>query len=157
MYFIAGIFITSFWALCVKYAMEKIRDDRAYIPPAGILAEKWENVFKLSAQEKKHTIILGFMESYLAFLSFWINKPEVIGIWLGFKVASKWECWNTIIKLPERIDSIDPLEYVGAKNRIATYTLQRWLIGTLANISAGFLGMKIARFFQGYLLQNNLM
>ena len=118
--------------------MRKIRKCEDLVPPKGIEKAKWEWAFRIS--NKKAIVIFGWLEAILFFISFSIGKPDLIGWWLAFKVASKWETWALILKVPEGIDGVDPIEYVGAKNRVASNLLQRWLIGTIGNIFAGLIG-----------------
>lgn len=136
--FLATIFLAWIVALFMKWVVKKNEKLRS---PEGVDDEKWQSAFQLSKEQMKPTKILGFFEAIIIFISLYIGKPEVIAGWLTFKLASKWQTWNAIMRLPEKIDGIDDIEYIGAKNQIASATLQRWLIGTLGNILAGFFGL----------------
>lgn len=74
-------------------------------------------------------------------------QPTIIGVWLAFKVASKWEAWQNIIKIPEDFHkyqntnrTTNLLDQFKARNIIASYTLQRWLLGTIGNVAIAILG-----------------
>ncbi len=90
---------------------------------------------------------LGAMERFLFLSAIYIGHAELIGIWLVFKVASKWQAWQNITKVPEKIyedwenkKEINPIDYLRYRNFIATTTLQRWLIGSIGNILAALIG-----------------
>jgi hypothetical protein len=69
--------------------------------------------------------------------------------WLVFKLGSKWESWQSIVKVPEEPPAgVDTFAYVGAKNRWASLTLQRWLVGILLNVTCAFIGLAVAKGLQ---------
>ena len=89
--------------------------------------------------------ILGILEITIFYFSLIIHRPEGIVAWLSFKIVAKWETWTHIIELPDKImdkdgNEINPIKYLGARNRWATTVLQRFLIGTVGNIVAAFIG-----------------
>ena len=114
-------------------------------PPKGITKEDWNKSFHIDKKLREPIKWLGRLEVILFFISICIGKPEFIGIWLAFKVASKWEAWQNITKVPQEItrdnNKIDDLEYLGARNRIASVTVQKFLIGTGGNILSAFIGI----------------
>lgn len=75
--------------------------------------------------------------------------PEAIGLWLAFKLASKWQSWQGIMRLPE-VASVDDqatkpsLERTAARNRWSSWILSRWMLGNLANIVAAVIGLGAA-------------
>lgn len=88
---------------------------------------------------------LGGLERTLFFVSFYLAAPEMIAGWLLFKVASKWESWQNIIRVPSSIEDIDTLEFLRYRQRWGVTIMQSFLVGTLANILAGLAGNLIAR------------
>jgi hypothetical protein len=85
---------------------------------------------------------LGKLERVLFFVSLWLPAYEIAGGWLAFKLGSKWQAWQTMTKVPETLQNdIHPLDYLGAKHRWASATLQRWLLGNLLNLLAAFVGV----------------
>jgi hypothetical protein len=118
-------------------------------PPQGIPKEKWKESVHINEALRKPTCWLGYFEKFLFFIAICGQEFEIIGFWLVFKVASKWEVWHSITKVPQEIydvkgNKIDELEYLRARNELASLTLQKWLIGTLANIVAAIMGIGIA-------------
>ena len=142
MYFFLGLFLTWGFALFInEYMAAMIKEQANFPPPEGINPEDWKKAFEIPEDRRKPNKYLGFFEATLFFISFYVNQYELIGGWLTFKLASKWQTWNAIMKIPERIEGVDIIAYIGAKNHIAWFTLQRWLLGTLANIIAGLFGL----------------
>jgi len=144
LYFYLGVLLTSLFSILIsKFMFNFIKDFGKFTPPTGIHSDVWNHAFGISEEKRKLNKYIGFLESILFFFCFYIDKPELIGGWLTFKLASKWEVWNTIMKIPEKLDDdkIPQIEYIGAKNEIAWFTLQRWLFGTLANIVAALFGL----------------
>lgn len=143
--FIFGLFITLLGALLVGEYIKRVIRSQDLIPPKGIDEKTWRNAFNIPEKSRRSLYVLGFFDSIFFYIAFGLDRPELIAGWLTFKLASKWQTWSTIIKLPEMIDGINTLdekiEYVGAKNKMGTYTLHRWLIGTMGNILSGFIGM----------------
>jgi len=109
--------------------------------------KKWEKAIstKTSATGGK---LLGSLERFAfvsAFCFFEKDSYLLIGGWLAFKIAAKWEAWGHIHKFPEKFTS-DPdiLEELQARNEIGSITLSRFLIGTLGNILVGYFGFYLA-------------
>ncbi len=94
-------------------------------PPKGIDETKWIDAFIIPDELQKNTKWLGFLERFVYLYSIWIMQPTIIGIWLAFKVTSKWETWQHIIRMPDEFcknqaaDNIkDPLDEFKARNII---------------------------------------
>jgi len=105
---------------------------------------------------------LGFGERVLFFIAFSSSQYLlIVGVWLSFKLASKWQTWSSVIKMPEDLNLTgnnnkdqdqkkgqkqeqDPLKEFEIRNRFGTNLLQRWLIGTLANLLLGYLASVVA-------------
>ena len=147
--FFVGLFLTWLFAILVNNHMAKLTKSIDFSVPKGINAEDWKNAFTISEERRKPNIVIGFLEATFFFVSFYSNMFALIGGWLTFKLASKWQTWNAIVKIPEKLDdkSVDQIQYIGAKNQIAWFTLQRWLLGTLGNIVAGLFGVILSTFF----------
>jgi hypothetical protein len=109
--------------------------------------DAWDNFVNISKSLTNPTKCLGMFETSFFYICLIINMPEGIGAWLVFKVAVKWEAWTNIVKLPEKIlykeKEVDGLEYLVARNKLATVVNQKFLIGTLGNIMAALAGMGI--------------
>ena len=63
---------------------------------------------------------------------------------LAFKVASKWNAWTNIIAVPKELPGLDPLEYLAARRKWGSRVLVTFLVGTLANVLAGYFGAAVA-------------
>ena len=145
--FLFGTLFTCMFAISVSEFMKKIIVDFGrFTAPKEIDSEIWNKAFGIREDKRKFNIYIGLFESILFFISFYTNQPQLIGSWLAFKLASKWQTWNAIMKIPEKLEGYPyQVEYIGAKNEIAWFTLQRWLVGTLANIVAGLGGLIVGQ------------
>ena len=61
---------------------------------------------------------------------------------LVFKVGSKWEVWNNIIKVPTDVEGWDELDYLCLRLHWGSRLLSSFLIGTLANVAASGVGVR---------------
>lgn len=84
---------------------------------------------------------LGFFERILFFGSAYGGKYEVIGVWLAFKVATKWNAWKNIVQvpesLPEKKNKEDEIQWLTAKREFSGWVMIRFQIGVILNILAG--------------------
>jgi hypothetical protein len=117
-------------------------------PPNKSLAESWKKLVKGNEGGK----LLGNLERVIYFGAFWIGKPVIIGSWLAFKVATKWNAWSNIISVPKHIENVDPLDYLNARRRWGSQLLMTFLIGTAANIIISFVGVLLGKNAHNYLL-----
>lgn len=139
-----SLYCFGFW---VNWLIKKIKIYADESPPEGIQPERWEKIIHIPKNSQIPIRWLGNFERIFFFLSFWIGSPELIAGWLAFKLGSKWEIWHSIIKVPTEIqDTIDPLEYMAARNRWGSSTLQRWLVGTIANVLVALVCVGIGKF-----------
>jgi len=104
--------------------------------PVNYTSQEWED---LITPPEKGGRWLGRLERIFSFLIFLFWIPEGILAWLAFKVASKWEVWQNIIKVPEDKQTIDKLK-LSVRRAWGSRVLQSFLIGTLGNLLAGFFG-----------------
>lgn len=130
----------------VPCVMKWVRSTIDLDAPQGVSAEDWKAVTDIGDKARKPILLLGVLEQTLFFLSFWLAAYEIAGGWLAFKLASKWEGWQSIVKVPESAPpGVSSLHYLAAKNRWASATVQRWLLGVLLNGAAAFLGVGASR------------
>ena len=97
----------------------------------------FKRAFRIYEQIPFNICLLGFLEVIFYYFAIYLNQPELIVAWLAFKVASKWNTWSTIGKVPEHLQDINGFDYLEAKNKVATVTLQRWFLGNLLNVFGG--------------------
>lgn len=136
--FLLGVFVAIILAYLVGEFMAYIvRKYEKFSAPKGVKQREWKRVFKSPEGSLPLNSIIGYVETMSYFLVFSLGNPELIGGWLAFKVASKWQVWSNIIRLPEKIAETKALSYIEAKNKIASHTLQRWFLGNILNILAG--------------------
>src|SRR5690242_12873675 len=79
-------------------SLVKLRED--YEPPVGPGEEVRWKLWKI-ATGQHHVpmsgIALGWMESALFFVGVLFQSETIVGGWLAFKLAAKWESWTNII------------------------------------------------------------
>ena len=89
--------------------------------------------------------LLGMLEITFFFLCILIGQPLAIGAWFAFKLGSKWQVWNHIVKIPEELGSDDPIENLRFRLAWSAGIFQRFLIGTLYNVICAAFGSIIAK------------
>lgn len=112
-------------------------------PPRSVTPEEWQRV--VINKESMAPAAIGRLESLLVYLVVLAANHEaaglVIGGWLAFKVASKWEIWSNVVKVPdapfEEPSSGLQLDYLRARREWGFRLYDRFLLGTLLNILQG--------------------
>lgn len=89
---------------------------------------------------------LGWLERYGFFIALSVDQPKAIAMWLAFKVASKWDAWSSIVKVPEKLTGADEREYLIFRRQWGEHRLMTFLIGTLINIIAAAVAYLSARY-----------
>lgn len=139
--FASVIIITICYALgpAIKFLLDFATNDIELVPPNSIDISEWENFTKPKHRDKAGKW-LGFLERLLFFFSFYSHAYVIIAGWLALKVASKWQVWVTIIKMPNNlVGQEDNISYLTARQRWGSWLHMRFLIGTNANLLIGFI------------------
>ena len=91
---------------------------------------------------------LCILERTAVYFTLMVGAPQFIGIWLVFKVASKWKAWEIITKIGTKTDAqILTLE---VRRLWGSHLYQRFVQGTLLNILYAGLGILIAQILARY-------
>ena len=112
--------------------------------PTDAIAEKWS----ILTASDGGGLSQGEWERALFFVSIWIDAHLLVGAWLAFKVASKWQVWSGVVALPKELPDVDPLDYLIARREWGARTLTTFLVGTAYNIVAAVVAVAIARHWQ---------
>jgi hypothetical protein len=88
---------------------------------------------------------LGQVERILALMSAWTGHYEILGVWFAFKVASKWETYANLLKLPEKVEGIDDLTYLRARRAWGSRVTMRFLVGSGTNAILGISAATIGK------------
>lgn len=140
---LVGILFTFLLGLIVKPLLVSTTKSMEPLPdPSAALAGKWKKL--VSGNEGG--AVLGHLERALFFCAFWTNSEQLIAGWLAFKVASKWNAWTNVVSVPKEIAGLDPIDFLIARRSWASHLLTTFLVGTLANVLASFLGVALARY-----------
>lgn len=125
----------------IRYLLDSI-EARVEIPkPQRIPQEQWQQLIGV-----RHYLggrWIGLLERFIFFVSIIMEIPELIFAWLTFKVASKWEVWNNVYKLPSKFPNATELESLVARSRWGARIFQRFVVGTAVNLSASIIGVSI--------------
>jgi len=149
---ILGLSVTLLFGLVVQPLVKHVKNKIEMVPPSESLKNKWlEITGPIEVQGKLESgEIIGLLERLLFFIAIWISSYLIIGGWLAFKVASKWEVWKNIISVPESLDTdvakVDQLDYLSARRRWASHRYVSFLIGTISNILVAFGGVLVGKY-----------
>jgi len=102
--------------------------------------QQWEELM----QGDEGGRVLGYLERLIFFGAFLAGAPLLVGVWLAFKVASKWEAWTNIIAVPKELQGIDTLDFLIARRRWGQHVLMTFLIGTAFNVLVAMIGAAVA-------------
>lgn len=109
--------------------------------PDGVTEADWEAATGMPTREPG--IWLGRLERPFSFVALWYEPIIVVG-WLGFKVASKWQVWSSFIRVPQSLGE-SALDYLRATRAVGSWMTMRFLVGTISNVLAGFVGVLVAK------------
>jgi hypothetical protein len=118
-------------------------------PPRGADRYVWREIVATQAVEGGKW--LGRFERVIFFLSILTDTPALAAGWLAFKVASKWEAWANVHKVPEAIEGVDPLDFLRARTALGSSTYQRFLVGTMADLLIAFVFVGVFYLLSKYL------
>lgn len=102
--------------------------------PTNMSKEDWDEIYDPSPRNKKGGKWIGILERYLFLGAFWLSQPIVIGVWLAFKLGTKWETWKDVTQVPGSIEDVDEISYLRSRSKWGSWLLNRFLIGTAANL-----------------------
>jgi hypothetical protein len=130
----------------IKPILSRIDDAIKRPPPHRFGCDEWEKAINNNSDRKRFSW-LGQFERIFFYTALYKQSPGLIAGWLAFKLASKWEIWNHIMKVPEEFSRNPdyPLTNFTAMNRWGSWLLERWLVGTLGNILVALLGTAVAQ------------
>ena len=103
--------------------------------PEGVDEDLWE-ALRESGTEAAGAW-LGGLERAVGVAAMWTNSMELVIGWLAFKVASKWQVWSTVVKVPDSIKGVGEPELLTARRKWGANLLMRFWIGTLGNLLVG--------------------
>lgn len=138
--FAGGFVILLILELFVPKRLKRFRESLPYPSLKG--TDKWKEVMEI--EDRTGPKWVGRLERTIFYVAFWMKSPELAGGWLVFKSAARWEVWGNIIKVPEKLDNQNALDYLGTRHKWGTRLLQTWLVSTMANALSGLLAAALA-------------
>lgn len=139
---IAGLAIALLLGFPIQALLGWVADAVPIPRPAKVSQERWADLTTIPGRRGGRAI--GHLERFLFFAFVVSGTPELIVAWLAFKVASKWEAWSNVYKIPENFPDATKYESLLARTRWGSRTFQRSIIGTAANLGAAILGLLVA-------------
>jgi len=112
-------------------------------PPSGVDPRAFSAAL---AMEDHGASRLGYIERTLFFIGVWSHAELLIGGWLAFKVASKWQVWEHIAVVQPGTFTDDKLDDLRVRHYWGTALSQRFLLGTGANVLAALAGWGVSSF-----------
>lgn len=143
-FFVSAVIVLPFGRI-IGRKINEITSELEPSSPEGVDEDDWKRVVWTGKQEQyKGGRWVGRLEClvFVAALSF--SGPIIIGAWLAFKVATKWEVWRNVVRVPEVLELSTEISWLQARTSWGTWLLNRFLIGTLANLLASFLAFAVA-------------
>ncbi len=125
--FIGGLVVLALLAGPVAGLVERsaLRPPR----PEGLPDVLWKELLEGADRGKW----FGTLERWLLYFAFLVNAPALVAAWFAFKLASKWEVWKNVIRVPTQLDGMTDAEWFAFTHRFGSWVLQRFWVGTLAN------------------------
>lgn len=138
-------------------------------PPKGIGTRDWKRVYepgKGMADPAPYS--LGTLERFLflaAFSQGTEKGPVIIGAWLAFKLATKWEVWKNVFQVPISIGETkgrtgapkkkgkgpaktSDISYLIIRSYWSSWLFNRFLIGTILNVLFAYIAFQIGDHWQ---------
>lgn len=103
--------------------------------PDGIKPELWNALLPDNIDVGGKWI--GFIERFLSVVAAWTMHYEILIAWFAFKVASKWQTWSNLVKIPDKIENISDLDFLKVRRILSARLYDRLLTGTGINVGLG--------------------
>lgn len=107
--------------------------------PAKVDDEAWKGVIWTG---KKEDYVggrwIGRFEVFMFLAALSFDKQIIIGAWLAFKVATKWEVWRNVVRVPETLKCSEEISWLQSRTAWGTWLLNRFLLGTIGNLAIAF-------------------
>jgi hypothetical protein len=99
---------------------------------------------------------VGWVERIYFFFAIGFGSWEAIGVWLVFKLGSKWEAWNQMGYVPDDPNGyagtpasssthpVTPLKWARARRLWAAMGYGTFVVGTAANLFVAAIGVLLA-------------
>lgn len=150
--FILGMIITVLLGFKVRSLLDYFTKYLVSSPPKKFAEKDWEDLIGQGDKRSAGNWI-GLFERILFLIGLQLNLSGLIFAWMAFKVAAKWNAWNTIIKLDEELPKINEIEYLKARRNWGTYAYQREALGTIMNLLIALLAMGLIVVADAYRFQ----
>jgi hypothetical protein len=103
--------------------------------PDNITEEVWNALQPSEIEEAGKW--LGALERLISAVAVWVNEYVLLAGWLAFKVASKWEVWSNVLRVPPSFPNQSDLDSLRTRRIWGARMMMRFLLGTLANVLLG--------------------
>jgi hypothetical protein len=134
--FIAGLVTTCLLSrMVVGRSLEELKVHMKVETPKGVPPDEWSRTIEVERGDAGSKT--GKLEALFFYVLIWIMEPLAIGVWFAFKVASKWEVWQSIVKPPEYrhwLTETGGVTELRIRNQWGSRVLTAHLFGTLGNL-----------------------
>jgi hypothetical protein len=151
-----GFLFTMLVGFLVKPFLKCLRANMK-VPDISDNRDLQESWLKLQVHPDVSGTAIGVFERIIFFWALYVASWEAVGIWLVFKVASKWEAWNHMGYVPDDPDrekTVPPLRWAYARRVWAAQGYATFVVGTAANLLLAAVGVFIAKY--GFAIANCL-
>ncbi|MCK4817702.1 hypothetical protein KA005_18175 [bacterium] len=90
---------------------------------------------------------IGLIERFLSVVAAWTGGYEILIAWFAFKVASKWQTWSSLVKIPDQLDEISDIDFLKARRILSARLYDRLLIGSGVNVGLGIVVGLLGKYF----------
>jgi hypothetical protein len=139
--FIVALLVAQLFGTGVRPFLESVAP--APHRPGGIMEGDWTELTGRSSGGSW----IGAAERAITLVSVSLDQSGLIGGWLAFKVAAKWEAWSNIVKVPVELTPLTPIAWYKARNAIGTWVLTRFLLGTASNVLFGYFAWYVGKHY----------
>ena len=141
-HFAIAVIIVILLGLPIRAILDSISQHIKIDAPEGIDPEDWDKLIEIPGRYGGKWI--GISDRLIFFVALWAGAPLLVAAWLAFKLASKWEAWTNLTRVPKDLKGAKhAIQYFIARTRWSSRTMQRFVVGTALNLLSAFIGIGI--------------
>lgn len=120
--------------------------------PKGLRKDIWASTTDKSLHTIKYAHWVALGEQVFFYFCLIFAKESLIVGWLALKVASKWDVWSNMIKMPAEFENATKLDSYKIRLAWGIRTLDRFLLGTVMSLISAFFGFLTFTILTGTIL-----
>jgi hypothetical protein len=143
-FLVTGLTITTVGGWIVVWRILAAIRNRMPIPAISKVQDTQEKWQLLVAHPEESGKWVGVVERFVFFFGIIGATWQLIGVWLVFKLAAKWEAWSNMARIPERFDNVNHLDLALSRRVWAAQGYCTLVVGTALNFALAWLGVIVA-------------